>query len=107
MKFMSKFVVYDVLLCYNREIYTARSDDNNMAISTVSSYEKQYYIRPCVRALYSFRSTSTTVLCSRQFPQSVFKAKITIRSIFVSRVVHFQLISLIFVIVPKSRNGYF
>ena len=46
---MAKFVPYDVLLCYNREIYTARSDDNNMAISTVSSYNQ------CVRALYSFQ----------------------------------------------------
>ena len=46
---------YDVLLCYNREIYTARSDDNNMAISTVSRYEKLDYNKQCVRALYSFQ----------------------------------------------------
>ena len=74
MKFTAKFVPYDVLLCYNRKICTARSDDNNMAISTVSSYEKLDYNRPCVRAIYPFRSTSTTVLCSGQFVWSVYKA---------------------------------
>jgi hypothetical protein len=46
MKFMAKFVPYDVLLCYNRKIYTVRSDDNNMAISTVSSYKKLDYNKP-------------------------------------------------------------
>ena len=71
MKFMAKFVPYDVLLCYNREIYTARSDNNNMAISTVSFCEKLDYNKPCVRALYSFGSTSTTVRILR----SVFRAR--------------------------------
>ena len=55
MKFMAKFVPYDVLLCYNREIYTARGDDNNMAMSTVSSCEKLDNVRPCVGAQYSFQ----------------------------------------------------
>ena len=48
MKFMAKFVPYKVLLCYNHKIYTARSDDNNMAVSTVSIYEKLDYNKPCV-----------------------------------------------------------
>ena len=52
MKFTAKFVPYDILLCYNRKICTARSDDNNMATSTVSSYEKLDYNRSCVRAIY-------------------------------------------------------
>ena len=52
MKFTAKFVPYDVLLGYNRKICTARSDDNNMATSTVSSYEKLDYNRSCVRAIY-------------------------------------------------------
>ena len=102
MKFMAKSVPYDVLLCYNREIYTARGDDNNMAISTVSSYKQLDYVRPCVGALYSFRWTSTTVLCSRQFLQGVFKAEKEEVDIFVLRVViycvhrvYFELISLI------------
>ena len=55
MIFMVKFVPYDVLLCYNREIYTARSDDNNMGTSTVSSYETLDHKRPCFRALHPFR----------------------------------------------------
>ena len=75
MKLVAKFVPYDVLLCYNREIYTARSDDSNMAISTISSYEKLDYNKPCVRGLYSFGSTSTTVLCSGQILQSVFRVR--------------------------------
>ena len=74
MKFTAKFVPYDVLLCYNHKIFTARSDDNSMAISTVSSYEKLDYNRPCVQAIYRFRSASTTVLCSGQFVWSVYKA---------------------------------
>ena len=55
MKFMAKFVPYDVLLCYNREIYITRGDDNNMAMSTVSSYKKLDNVRPCVGAQYSFQ----------------------------------------------------
>ena len=63
MKFMAKFVSYDVLLCYNIEIHTARGDGNNMAISTVSSYEKLDYVRPCVGAQYSFQMPKK-LLCS-------------------------------------------
>ena len=52
MKFTAKFMPYNILLCYNRKICTARSDDSNIATSTVSSYKKLDYNRPCVRAIY-------------------------------------------------------
>ena len=51
------------------------SDANNSQPLKMTSVAKFDYNRPCFRALHPFRSSSTAVLCSRQFLQSVFRAR--------------------------------
>ena len=48
-------VSFDVLLGFDRKMYVVRSDDNKMAMSTVSSYEKIDYNRSLVLTAFPFQ----------------------------------------------------
>ena len=46
---------FDVLLGFYHKMYVVRSDDNNMAMSTVSSYEETDYNRSLVLTAFPFQ----------------------------------------------------